>query len=150
MNASAWARLRVCAKSCCGESEERFRFFVEGTTDYAIFMLDPQGRVISWNAVTERITGYLANEISGQNFTCFFTEEDLRNSKPVDAMDTASRSGAAKGKAGALEDGSKFWVHSVLTPLRDADGNLKGYWKIIRDLTERKQTEEKFRGLLES
>lgn len=133
------------------QSDERFRFFVEGTTDYAIFMLDPQGCVDSWNAGAERITGFSANEISGRNFACFFTPDDAQLGKPAIALGTAAQSGRTEVEGWRVrKDGSRFWVHSILTSLRDSDGHLKGYWKIIRDLTERKRTEEKFRGLLES
>ena len=133
------------------QSEERFRFFVEGTTDYAIFMLDPLGHVVSWNAGAERILGYRANEIHGQGFARFFAEEDARQGMPAEVLATAAEAGRSEGERWHVrKDGSKFWVHAVLTRLHSADGKLQGYWKIIRDLTERKRTEEKFRGLLES
>jgi PAS domain S-box-containing protein len=133
------------------QSEERFRLLVEGTIDYAIFMLDPSGAVISWNAGAERINQYRADEIIGKNFASLFTKEDVKQGKPARMLKTAEKMGRSEDEGWRLrKDGSKFWVHSVITPLRDAEGNLRGYWKIIRDLTERKRTEEKFRDLLES
>lgn len=132
-------------------SEDRFRVLVDQTTDYSIIMLDTEGRVITWNAGAERLKGYQSDEIIGQHYSRFFQDVDVRLGVPTHNLEIASRTGHSESEGWRLrKDGSRFWMHSVITPLRDAAGNLKGYWKIIRDLTERRRTEEKFRGLLES
>jgi PAS domain S-box-containing protein len=133
------------------QSEERFRLFVEGTTDYSIYQLDPEGRVISWNAGAERMKGYRGDEIIGQHFERFFSSEDVHLDRPRQSLAEAARQGRSESEGWRVrKDGSRFWATSVLTPIRDAAGNLAGYWKIIHDLTAQKQTEEKFRSLLES
>ncbi|MBI2807512.1 MAG: PAS domain S-box protein [Planctomycetes bacterium] len=133
------------------QSEERFRILVDGTTDYAIFMLNGDGNVVSWNAGAERISGYGAQEIAGHHLRQFFTREDIQDGVPERQLDTAARLGRCEDEGWRVrKDGSRFWVHAVLTAFHDQRGDLRGYWKIIRDLTDRKRTEEKFRGLLES
>ncbi len=124
------------------QSEERFRLLVDGTTDYAIFMLDPHGRVMSWNAGAERIKGYPAEEIIGQHVARFYTAEDIHAGKPQRHLQTALDEGRCEDETWSVrKDGSKFWVNMIYTVLRDAAGNLKGFSKITRDLTERRQAE---------
>jgi PAS domain S-box-containing protein len=124
------------------QSEERFRLLVEGATDYAIFMLDPSGRVVSWTAAAARIKGYRPEEIIGQHYSCFFTDDDIRNGQPALALEAATREGRFEYEGWRVrKDGSTFWSHAMITALRDGDGNLKGFSKITRDLTERKKSE---------
>jgi len=131
-------------------SEERFRHLVEGTKDYAIFMLDPQGSVVSWNLGAERITGYREAEILGQHFSRFYLEEDIRLGKPEHEIKVASAEGRFEDEGYRLrKDGSKFWANVVVSALRDETGNLQGFSKTTRDITERKQAEENSRRLLE-
>jgi PAS domain S-box-containing protein len=124
------------------QSEERFRLLVDGTTDYAIFMLDPQGRVMSWNAGAERIKGYGAEEIIGQHVARFYTEEDIQAGRPQRHLQIALDEGRCEDETWSVrKDGSKFWVNMIYTVVRDAAGNIKGISKITRDLTERRQAE---------
>jgi two-component system, cell cycle sensor histidine kinase and response regulator CckA len=124
------------------ESEERFRLVVEGVKDYAIFMLDTGGHIISWNAGVERIKGYRAEEIIGKHFSCFYTSEDVEHGKPQHKLEIAVREGRCEDEGWRVrKDGSKFWANVVITALRDESGNLRGFSKVTRDITERKQAE---------
>ena len=119
-------------------SQEQFRILVEGVTDYAIYMLDPEGRVSSWNAGARRIKGYLPEEIIGHHFSRFYTEEDKANGEPYRALETAIREGKFEKEGWRVrKDGRRFWAHVVIDPIRDESGNLIGFAKITRDLTER-------------
>src|SRR5581483_6135406 len=121
-------------------SEQQFRLLVQGVTDYAIFMLNPEGVVANWNAGAQRIKGYTPNEIIGQHFSRFYTEEDRRNGMPQKALDMAIREGRFETEGWRVrKDGTRFWSHVVIDPIRDDDGNLLGFAKITRDATERKQ-----------
>lgn len=125
------------------QSEERFRLLVSGVKDYAIFMLDPDGRVASWNAGAERFKGYQAQEIIGQPSSRFYTPEDIAEDKPGRGLRIAAAEGRAEDEGWRVrKDGSRFWANVVLTALRDPQGNLVGFSKITRDITERKQTQE--------
>jgi len=125
------------------ESEERFRFFVHAVTDYAIYMLDPRGYVTTWNAGAERIKGYAAEEIIGQHFSRFYTEEDRKAGVPEEALETAAREGKYETEAWRVrKDGSRFWASVVIDPVRDATGRLVGFAKVTRDISERLQHEE--------
>jgi len=129
-----------------GVSEERFRLLVEGVTDYAIFMLDPDGFVTSWNAGARRIKGYAADEIIGRHFSQFYTEEDRRNGKPAIALETAQQSGKYETEGWRVrKDGTTFWANAVLDAIHDTDDRLIGFAKITRDLTEKRETEEQLR-----
>ncbi len=129
-------------------SEERFRLMVEGVKDYAIFMLDPEGRVATWNAGAERIKGYSAEEIIGRHFSAFYPEEAVARGWPDHELRRASAEGRFEDEGWRLrKDGSKFWANVVITALRDEHGVLRGYSKVTRDLTERKEAEEKARRL---
>ena len=119
-------------------SEERFRLLVEGVEEYAIFMLDPEGKIVSWNTGAERIKGYKDKEILGQHFSIFFPEEDIQRAKPEKALQIASTEGRYEDETLRVrKDGSKFWASVVITALRDASGNLRGFSKITRDITAR-------------
>jgi PAS domain S-box-containing protein len=131
-------------------SDERFRLLVDGTADYAIFMLDPFGRVASWNAGAERIKGYRAEEIVGQHFARFYPPEDVAAGRPERQLRRAAAEGRYEEEGWRLrQDGSRFWASVVVTALRDDAGGLRGFSKITRDMTERKRAEENARRLLE-
>ena len=125
---------------------------MEAVQDYAIFMLDPTGLVASWNRGAERIKGYKAGEIIGQHFSCFFTPEDQAAGKPGQVLATALSAGRYEGEALRVrQDGSRFWAHVTLTPLLDATGSHKGFAKVTRDITERRQADEPLvRSILDS
>lgn len=125
------------------ESEERFRLLVEGVPDYAIFTMDPEGRVTTWNAGAERIKGYKATEIIGRGYSTFFPEEDVRAEEPERILETAAREGKVYQEGWRVrKDGSRFWANALLTALRDDSGRLRGFSKITRDATERMRHEE--------
>jgi len=125
------------------ESEERFHFFVQAVTDYAIYMLDPRGYVTSWNAGAERIKGYAAEEIIGQHFSRFYTEEDRKAGVPEEALETAAREGKYETEVWRVrKDGRRFWASVVIDPVRDSAGRLVGFAKVTRDIGERLQHEE--------
>jgi PAS domain S-box-containing protein len=133
------------------ESEEAFRLMVSGVKDYAIFMLDPEGRVVNWNLGAERIKGYRADEIIGQHFSCFYPDEDVRNGVPEQKLRTAASAGSIEDEGWRLrKDGSRFWASVLITALWDNAGHLTGFSKVSRDMTNRRQAEQKFRGLLEA
>jgi PAS domain S-box-containing protein len=127
-------------------SEERFRSIVEGVKDHALFMLDPQGKVLSWSAGAENIKGYRADEIVGRHFSCFYPPEDIQQGKPERELQVASAEGRYEEENWRLrKDGSRFWAHVVVTALRDQQGKLKGFAKVTRDLTERRRADETLR-----
>jgi len=139
------------------QSEERFRLLVEGVRDYAIFMLDPQGRVLTWNAGAERLKGYAAAEIIGQHFSRFYPPETLNAGLPARELEVAEATGAFEDEGWRVrKDGTLFWANVVVTALRDRSGTLVGFAKVTRDLTQRRdheeslrQSEERFRLLVE-
>jgi PAS domain S-box-containing protein len=123
-------------------SEQRFRLLVEAVQDYAIFMLDPQGRVKSWNLGAERLKGYSASEIIGQHFSRFYPEEDIRAAKPQRELEIALRDGRVEDEGWRIrKDGTKFWANVIITLLKGVDGNVLGFSKVTRDFTARVQTE---------
>jgi PAS domain S-box-containing protein len=126
------------------KSEQQFRLLVQGVTDYAIYMLDPEGIVSSWNPGAERIKGYSSPEIIGQHFSRFYTEEDRTAGAPQRALETAARAGRFENEAWRIrKDGSRFWAHVVLDAIHADDGAIVGFAKITRDITERKEGEQK-------
>src|SRR5262249_36303898 len=140
-----FARLRGSVKAE-KSVRERFRLLVEGVKDYAIFMLDAQGRVVSWNPGAERIKGYRANEIIGRDFSVFYTPEDIEGGKPQCVLDIAAAEGRYEESAWQVRrDGSRFWASGVITATHDDRGRLRGFTIITRDVTERKLMEEKVR-----
>ncbi len=125
-------------------SEERFRLLVQGVRDYAIFMLDPNGRVASWNAGAERIKGYTAEEIIGQHINAFYPAADVAANKTKMELDHASRFGSYEEEGWRVrKDGSCFWANVLITAIRSPEGNLVGFAKVTRDLTERKAAQER-------
>jgi PAS domain S-box-containing protein len=129
-------------------SEERFRLMVESVKDYAIFMLDPQGRVATWNAGAERIKGYTADDIIGQHFSKFYPKEAVERGWPDEELRRAAADGRVEDEGWRVrKDGSRFWANVVITALRDESGALRGFGKVTRDLTERRRAEEQARRL---
>ncbi len=125
------------------ESDERFRFFVGGVTDYAIYMLDPHGHVVEWNAGAERIKGYTASEIVGQHFSRFYTEEDRASGLPDRTLEKVVRDGKHEEEAWRVrKNGTKFLASVLIEPLRDGTGQLVGFAKITRDIDERVQQQQ--------
>ncbi len=124
------------------ESERRFRLFILGVTDYAIFMLDPEGNIISWNMGAQRIHHYEASEIVGQHFSRFYTEEEQQQGQPARALQLAAYEGkyVAEGLR-VRPDRSLFWANVVIEAIRDEGGTLVGYAKITRDITERREAQ---------
>ena len=129
-------------------AERRFQMLVNSVTDYAIYMLDPEGKVATWNAGAERFKGYKAEEIIGSHFSRFFTEEDRASKLPERALRIAAREGRFEAEGWRVRrDGTRFWANAVLDPVRDEEGRLGGYAKITRDVTVRREAE---RALYES
>ena len=134
---------RRAADEALRRSEERFRLLVQGVTDYAIYMLDPAGHVSSWNAGAERFKGYTADEIMGEHFSRFYLEEDRAAGVPERALRTATETGRFEAEGWRRrKDGSRFWASVVIDSIRDDAGELLGFTKITRDLSERKAAEE--------
>jgi two-component system, LuxR family, sensor kinase FixL len=134
---------RKQAKQALRESEEHFRELVKGIKDYAIFMLDPDGRVLTWNDGAERIKGYRPDEIIGKHFSCFYPKEDVEHGKPDEGLRTAKIEGRFEEEGQRVrKDGSLFWANVVITAWRDDAGNLRAFTKVTRDITERKRAEE--------
>jgi PAS domain S-box-containing protein len=124
-------------------SEERFRLLVEGVEDYAIYLLDPEGHVATWNVGAERIKGYTAADIIGAPFSRFFPPEEQRQGTPARLLEQAAREGHYVGEGWRVrKDGSRFWGSVVITALRDEAGGLRGFAKVTRDMTDRKAAEE--------
>ena len=125
-----------------GLSERSYELLVRAVVDYAIYMLDPQGRIMTWNAGAEQIKGYRAEEVIGQSLAMFFPEEDRRAGKPQQMLATALREGRAQDEGWRLrKDGSRFWALTVLDSIHDEAGNLIGLAKITRDITERHEAQ---------
>jgi PAS domain S-box-containing protein len=124
-------------------TEEGFRLMVESVTDCAIVMLDSEGRVVSWNTGAERIKGYRADEILGKHFSCFYLAQDIERGMPQRHLDSAATEGRCEIEGWRVrKDGSTFWANVVFTAIRDPAGNARGFAKLTRDLTERRQVEE--------
>jgi PAS domain S-box-containing protein len=128
------------------ESERHFRHLVESVTDYAIFMLNPEGLVTNWNSGAERIKGYKSDEIVGRHFSLFYTEDDRRNGVPQHALATARRLGRFGADAWRVRKGGQlFWASVIINAVHDEDGNFVGFAKVTRDLTERRAIEDQLR-----
>jgi PAS domain S-box-containing protein len=124
------------------KNEEHFRSLVEGMRNYAIFTLDPKGRVASWNAGAERLEGYNSEEVLGEHFSEFFTEEDARLGKPEEHLEVAASEGRSVEENWLVrKDGSRFWVDTTLTALHDDEGKLRGFSVVTQDITEKKAAE---------
>jgi PAS domain S-box-containing protein len=127
-------------------SEDRYRLLVEAITDYAIYMLDPLGRVTSWNPGARRFKGYEAEEIIGQHFSTFYTDAERAQNVPASALEEAARTGRVEREGWRVrKDGTQFWAHVIIDAIRSPEGELVGFAKITRDLTERKAAEAKLR-----
>jgi PAS domain S-box-containing protein len=135
---------RRAAEETLRESEERFRLLVEGVRDYAIFMLDPTGRIVSWNRGAEALKQYRAEEIIGHSFSAFYPAEDVADGKPARELEIARRDGRYEEEGWRIrKDGSTFWAGVLITPVYTPDGNLLGFSKVTRDLTERRAAQER-------
>ena len=142
---------RTVAEESLRQSSQQYRMLVHDVQDYAIFMLDPNGKVITWNAGAERIKGYNATEIIGQSFSRFFTPDDIKLGKPEELLRLAAETGRHEEQCIRVrKNGSKFLAHVTLTALRDQTGKLVGFSEINRDLSELKDLTAKYLGLLEA
>ncbi len=143
MDNTADDTMGVDFQKALAERDHRLGLFVESVQDYAIFQLDPEGRIRSWNSAAQRMKGYTADEIVGRHFSCFYLPEDLTNEKPQKELRSASETGRSEDEGWRVrKDGSRFWAHVTITPIRDATGTLLGFAKITRDFTERRQAEQ--------
>lgn len=134
---------RKAAEQRLKQNEEQFRLLVQGVTDYALYMLDPEGRVSSWNVGAERIKQYRAEEIIGEHFSRFYTASDLQKGEPQNAIETARREGRFEKEGWRVrKDGTQFWAHVVIDPIRDDTGKIIGFAKVTRDITERLETQK--------
>ena len=123
--------------------DQRFQLLVNAVTDYAIYMLEPDGTIASWNPGARRFKGYEAHEIIGRHFSSFFTEEDRAAGLPEQSLETAAREGRFEAEGVRVrKDGSRFWANVVIDPIRDEAGNLLGFAKITRDITERRAAQQ--------
>jgi PAS domain S-box-containing protein len=131
---------RRASEEALRQSQEQFRLLVRGVTDYALYLLDTDGRVSNWNIGAQRIKGYPPDEVIGTHFSRFYTDEDRDTGEPQKALDTVRREGRFEKEGWRLrKDGSRFWAHVVIDAIRDDDGQLIGYAKITRDITERRE-----------
>ncbi|HEY0142136.1 MAG TPA: PAS domain S-box protein [Thermoanaerobaculia bacterium] len=127
-------------------SDEVFRLLVESVKDYAIFMLDPTGRIVTWNAGAQRLKGYTRDEIVGRHFSQFYPESDIRSRKPDVELEVAEEVGRFEDEGWRIrKNGTRFWANVVITAVRDEQGVLRGFAKVTRDLTNRKEAEEQLR-----
>jgi PAS domain S-box-containing protein len=125
-------------------SEQRFQILIDSIQDYAIYILDPDGFVISWNSGAQRIKGYSPQEIVGQHFSRFYTPDDIRINKPRQNLDIAAGTGKYEDESLRMrKDGSLFWANVLITAIRDSSGTLTGFAKIVRDVTERRASEQR-------
>jgi PAS domain S-box-containing protein len=128
------------AQEALRESEQRFRLLVQGVSDYAIYMLSPEGDITNWNTGAERIKGYTADEVVGSHFSRFYTDEDRAANLPATALDNARRDGRFEHEGWRVrKDGSRFWAQVVVDAVHDEQGKLIGFAKITRDITERRR-----------
>lgn len=126
------------------QSEERFQVLIDSIQDYAIYILDPNGFVTSWNTGAQRIKGYRPKEIVGKHFSRFYTPDDNRINKPKRNLETAAAKGRYEDESLRMrKDGSIFWANVLITAIRDDSGNLTGFAKVVRDITERKESEQR-------
>ena len=137
---------RQKAQEALGNSDRQFRLLVEGVVDYAIYMLDPSGTVISWNTGAERLKGYKASEIIGQDSARFYTDEDRAAEWPQRVLEAAGRDGQFETEGWRIrKDGSRFWALAVVDAIRGENGELLGFGKVTRDITERRMAQEALR-----
>ena len=125
------------------QAEERFRLLIEGVVDYAVYMLDPEGIITSWNAGARRIKGYGRDEIIGCHVSAFYTDEDVDAGRPWEELARARREGRAEDEGWRVrKDGKRFWARVVLSALYDTEGRLRGFAKVTQDLSERRQIQD--------
>ena len=142
---------RHLAEAALQECQEKYQMLLDGIQDYAIFMMDPRGQVVSWNTAAERIKGYSADEIIGRNFSCFFPPEDIERGRPEEILRMTAASGRHEEQGMRVrKDGSRFLASLTFTALRDSNGNLRGFSEFSHDLSESKESGTKYRGLLEA
>jgi PAS domain S-box-containing protein len=142
---------RWLAAESLRESEERYQLLLDGIRTYAVFMMDPSGQILSWNAGAELIKGYKADEIIGHNFSCFFPPDDIERGRPEEVLRMTVASGRHEEQGMRVrKDGSRFLANVTLTALRGPTGNLKGFSEFSHDLTESKESGIRYRGLLEA
>jgi PAS domain S-box-containing protein len=142
---------RWAAEEALKQSQEQFRLLVQGVSDYAIYMLDPEGLVANWNLGAHRIKGYLPEEIIGTHFSKFYTDEDREAGEPQKTLEAAEREGRLEKEGWRVrKDGSRFWANVVIDVIRDDDGKLIGYAKITRDITERKEAQRQLEAAREA
>jgi PAS domain S-box-containing protein len=146
---SLLARYQV-SREALHQSEQQFRLLVEGVTEYAIFMLDTTGHILSWNAGAQRIKGYTASEIIGRHFSMFYLPDDIAEDKPGRKLAIATAQGRYAEEGWRVRrDGTLFWANVLITALFNQQGQLQGFAKVTRDMTERKQAEEQRERLRE-
>jgi PAS domain S-box-containing protein len=134
---------RKAAEEVLRRSQEQFRLLVQGVTDYAIYMLDPNGNVSSWNSGAERIKGYQPDEIIGQHFSRFYTDEDRAEELPRKALEIAEREGRFEKEGWRVrKNGTRFWANVIIDALRHDDGTIIGFAKVTRDITEKRQAQQ--------
>jgi PAS domain S-box-containing protein len=134
---------RKAAEEVLKRSEEQFRLLIQGVTDYAIYMLDPDGNVASWNAGAQRIKGYEPDEIIGQHFSRFYTDEDRAENLPRKALEIAANEGRFEREGWRLrKDGTRFWANVIIDAIHLEDGKLIGFAKVTRDITEKRQAQQ--------
>ena len=142
---------RRAAEQALRQSEEQFRILVESVTDYAIYMLDPIGKVISWNTGAERIKGYAPDEIIGDHFSRFYLPEEVEAGAPAKALSIAREAGRYEKEGWRLrKDGTRFWAHVVIDPIKGDDGEIVGFAKITRDITERAEAQRELEAAREA
>jgi len=133
---------RRAAQDALAQSERQFRMLVSGVVDYSIFMLDPNGIISNWNAGAEHIKGYAADEIVGQHFSRFYTDEDRAAGTPLRALKTATEQGRYEAEGWRVrKDGSLFWASVIIDAIRESDGTLLGFAKITRDITDKRRAQ---------
>jgi PAS domain S-box-containing protein len=134
---------RTRAEQALRESEERLRLLIQDVREYAIFQLDLRGNIVSWNAGAERLKGYRAGEIIGKHFSIFYPEEDAQQGKPGHKLVEATQNGQSMDEGWRVrKDGTRFWASVVITALRDSSGQVRGFAKVTRDMTERREKEQ--------
>ncbi|MBK4729997.1 PAS domain S-box protein [Oxynema sp. CENA135] len=139
---------RKQAEQALKESEEGYRALIDGVRDYAIIRLDPQGTVVSWNAGARRIKGYNTSEIVGRSFECFYSPEDRERGQPQRELQIAASQGRFENEGVRVRrDRSQFWANVILTALRDDNGELRGFTKVTRDISDRRQTQQELERL---
>src|SRR5215471_6581727 len=131
------------SKSALRQTEEQFHILVDSVEEYAIYLLDPTGNIMTWNTGAQKIKGYTAEEIIGKNFACFYTAEDVAAEKPQRNLSEAARTGHIRDQGPRVrKDGSIFQAEIVLTALCDSSGDIRGYSKVTRDITDQIRGQE--------